>query len=169
MSALADELLADLEGLSEGEDEYKEEEQDAQAEAGPSNGLKRKAPVEEDEDEVMSEGGEEAGGEDNKKAIGSLVLEGGIKPAEELDAEEVQRMELGAVEDVRKVAKLYGSKRMNDILKVCCTAGLGFAISKPFERKLTSTKPIQAHRNRCHFLRTRIQNTISSSKQITSL
>ena len=118
MSALADELLADLEGRSEGEEDYQEEPQDNQGEAGPSNGFKRKAPADEDEDEVMSEGEGEEGGEDNKKAIGSLVLEGGIKPAEELDAEEVQRMELGAVEDVRKVAKLYGSKRMNDIIKV---------------------------------------------------
>ena len=44
-----------------------------------------------------------------------------MKPAEELDAEEVQRMELGAVEDVRKVAKLEGGKRMNDILKASST------------------------------------------------
>ena len=63
-------------------------------------------------------GGEEGGEGAPKKAVGSLVLDGGIKPAEELDAEEVQRMELGKVEDVRKVAKLYGSKRMNDIVKV---------------------------------------------------
>ncbi|KIP09209.1 hypothetical protein PHLGIDRAFT_29183 [Phlebiopsis gigantea 11061_1 CR5-6] len=114
MSAFADELLADLEGLSEGEEDYKEDESEQQAEAGPSSGLKRKAPSDEDDD--MSEG-EDGGAEDQKTAIGSLVLEGGIKPAEELDAEEVQRMELGDVEDVRKVAKLYGSKRMNDICK----------------------------------------------------
>ena len=116
MSGLADELLADLEGLSDGEEEQQEEQD--QPEAGPStsNGLKRKAPA--DEDEEMS-GGEGEGNEaDQKQAVGSLVLEGGMKPAEELDAEEVQRMELGGVEDVRKVAKLYGSKRMNDILKV---------------------------------------------------
>lgn len=120
MSGLADELLADLEGLSEGEEDYKDEEPE-QAQAGPStsngNGLKRKAPG--DEDDEMSEGDDEAeGAEDGKGEVGALVLEGGIKPAEELDAEEVQRMELGGVEDVRKVAKLYGSKRMNDILKV---------------------------------------------------
>ena len=112
MSALADELLADLDGLSEGEDEEVKEEE--QPEAGPSNGLKRKAPASEDE---MSEGeGDEEEGD--SKIMGGLVLEGGIKPAEELDAEDVQQMELGGVEDVRKVAKLDGSKRMNDILKV---------------------------------------------------
>ena len=54
MSALADELLADLDGLSEGEDDVKDEEQ---PESGPRNrGLKRKAPG---SDEEMSEEGEE--------------------------------------------------------------------------------------------------------------
>jgi hypothetical protein len=47
-----------------------------------------------------------------------LILEGGVKPAEELDAEEVQRMELGTVDDVRKVARLEGSRRMTEILSV---------------------------------------------------
>lgn len=111
MSSLADELLADLDGLSESEEDVKDEEQ---PESGPSNrGLKRKAPEEE-----MSEGEGDEEAEDSK-AAGGLVLEGGIRPAEELDAEDVQQMELGGVEDVRKIAKLEGSKRMNDILKVC--------------------------------------------------
>ncbi|KAI0722167.1 Nop domain-containing protein [Cerioporus squamosus] len=113
MSSLADELLADLEGLSGDENEYEnEEEQQPEASTSTSAGVKRKAPGSDDE---MSEGEGEDGGDE--KAVGSLVLEGGVRPAEELDAEEVQRMELGKVEDVRKVAKLEGSKRMNDILK----------------------------------------------------
>ena len=70
-----------------------------------------------DEDDDMSD--QEGAGDEEQKAIGGLVLEGGIRPAEELDAEEVQRMELGGIEDVRKIAKLEGSKRMSDILKVC--------------------------------------------------
>ncbi|KAI0698603.1 Nop domain-containing protein [Cytidiella melzeri] len=121
MSGLADELLADLEGLSEGEEGYNDEDREG-AQAGPStsngigNGLKRKAVG--DEDDNMSEEDDEAEtAEDGKGEAVGLVLEGGVKPAEELDAEEVQRMELGNVEDVRKVAKLYGSKRMVDILK----------------------------------------------------
>ncbi|TFK92975.1 Nop domain-containing protein [Polyporus arcularius HHB13444] len=117
MSSLADELLADLEGLSGDENEYEnEEEQQPEASTSTSAGVKRKAPG---SDEEMSEGeGEDEGaGEGDEKAVGSLVLEGGVRPAEELDVEEVQRMELGKVEDVRKVAKLEGSKRMNDILK----------------------------------------------------
>lgn len=119
MSSLADELLADLDGLSGDENEYENEEEQQQPEASTSTsaGVKRKASGSDDE---MSEGEDEDGveGEGDQKAVGSLVLEGGVKPAEELDAEEVQRMELGKVEDVRKVAKLEGSKRMNDILKV---------------------------------------------------
>ncbi|KZT72688.1 Nop domain-containing protein [Daedalea quercina L-15889] len=115
MSALADELLADLEGLSEGEEDQEQMDTDEQAEAGPStsNGLKRKASS----DDEMDGGEGEENGETNQKEVGSLVLEGGVKPAEELDAEEVQRMELRDVEDVRSVAKLDGSKRMNEILK----------------------------------------------------
>ncbi|KAG2124629.1 hypothetical protein DEU56DRAFT_963469, partial [Suillus clintonianus] len=46
-----------------------------------------------------------------------LVLEGGIIPADELDAEDVQQMDLGGIEDVSSIAKLEGSKRMADILK----------------------------------------------------
>ena len=66
----------------------------------------------------MSEDGEgEADGETQGTA--GMVLEGGVKPAEELDAEEVQRMELGAVDDVRKVARLEGSRRMSEVLSVC--------------------------------------------------
>ncbi|THH01843.1 hypothetical protein EW026_g897 [Hermanssonia centrifuga] len=113
MSGLADELLADLEGLSEGEEETFEVEQVEEAGPSTSNGAKRSAPS----DDEMSEGEGEDDEDDQKQVVGSLVLEGGIKPAEELDAEEVQRMELGGVEDVRKIAKLHGSKRMNDILK----------------------------------------------------
>ena len=51
-------------------------------------------------------------------SLRSTQLADALVEHETLDAEEVQRMELGEVEDVRKVAKLYGSKRMNDILKV---------------------------------------------------
>jgi len=112
MSALADDLLADLEDLSDG-DEGEQDEQ--QPEPSSSTGLKRKAAG--SDEEMSDEEGENEGEGENQTAIGSLVLEGGVKPAEELDAEEVQRMDLGAVEDVRKVAKLDGSKRMTDILK----------------------------------------------------
>ncbi|KAH8106297.1 Nop domain-containing protein [Cristinia sonorae] len=114
MSGLADELLADLDGLSDGEEDYNPDEQ-AEPQAGPSssNGLKRKATGSDDE---MSDGGGEDVDGDNQTEIGGLVLEGGVKPADELDAEDVQQMDLGGIEDVRKIARLYGSKRMTDIL-----------------------------------------------------
>ena len=119
MSGLADELLADLDGLSDDGDEINDEQEQEQAQAHnatPSaNGLKRKASG---SDDGMSEGEEEGGEGGDEKQVGGLVLEGGVKPAEELDAEEVQRMELGGIDDVTKVAKLEGSKRMADILKV---------------------------------------------------
>ncbi|KZV63839.1 Nop domain-containing protein [Peniophora sp. CONT] len=62
------------------------------------------------EDEVE---GAEGAAEETK---GALVLEGGVRPAEELDAEDVQQMALGSVGDVRQVAKLVGSKRMQEIM-----------------------------------------------------
>lgn len=129
MSGLADELLADLDDLSGDEnEEYPDEEPSASSSnannVGASSststvGQKRKAEEElaelhEDADEDEEMGEDEAQG----KEIGSLVLEGGVKPADELDLEDVQQMELGSIEDVTKIAKLEGSKRMSDILKV---------------------------------------------------
>lgn len=102
MSGLADELLADLDGLSDDGEQYEEEEERRIS-------SKRKAQDDEPSDEE--------GAQQENPSTG-LVLEGGIKPAEELDAEDVQQMELGDVEDVSKIAKLDGSKKMNDVLKV---------------------------------------------------
>lgn len=112
MSSLADELLDDFDALSGGEDEQAEEKQKSKFKlpGAPASTLKRKHE-DEDEDENMSDGDEGDG-------KGGLVLEGGVKPAEELDQADVDEMELGAVSDVRNVAKLEGSKRMKDILKV---------------------------------------------------
>lgn len=106
MSALADELLADLDGLSEGGD-YSDDE--PQAGAGPSNGAAANGTVDVD---MSDDEGEEA------TPPGGLVIVGGIQPAEELDAEDVQQMELGAITDVTSVAKLENSKRMTETLRV---------------------------------------------------
>jgi hypothetical protein len=43
---------------------------------------------------------------------------GGVRPTDELDRAEVERMQLGAVQDVRQVAKLLTSRRLEEILKV---------------------------------------------------
>lgn len=96
MSALADDLLADLDSDTEG------------IQQDEPQSLKRKA-----EDEL-----EDSEGEDQADEPANLILEGGVKPADELDAEDVQQMDLGGVEDVLKIAKLDGSKRMLDILQV---------------------------------------------------
>ena len=74
MSALADDLLADLDGLS---DEGGPMEDDTSVVVG----VKRKA-------EDGSDQEDEADGENS-----GLVLEGGVKPADELDAEEVSLAE----------------------------------------------------------------------------
>ncbi|KAI9574979.1 hypothetical protein HD554DRAFT_2051582 [Boletus coccyginus] len=118
MSGLADELLADLDGLSDNGSADYEENQDTPAPTTSSapNGLKRKAEgdIDMSGDEGEPEEEEDVAGEGSG---GSLVLEGGVRPAEELDAEDVQQMDLGAVEDVDSIAKLEGSKKMSEILK----------------------------------------------------
>ncbi|KAJ8698106.1 U4/U6-U5 snRNP complex subunit prp31 [Pleurotus ostreatus] len=115
MSGLADELLADLDGLSDDE-EYNQEEaqQPQQPVASSSTSVKRKAGS---DAEMSDDGGDEGEGEQAQTEVGALVLDGGVKPADELDAEDVQQMELGDIEDVSAIAKLEGSKRMNDIIK----------------------------------------------------
>ena len=115
MGGLEDELLADLDDLDDTGEDYNEKES-----TNGIVGVKRKANEdvdmsEEDNDEVTNGDGDENG----EVVGGGLVLEGGVKPAAELDAEDVKQMELRNVEDVRKIAKLEGSKRMTDILKVC--------------------------------------------------
>lgn len=155
MSGLADELLADLDGLSDN-GSADEENQDAPAPTTSTapNGLKRKSDGDLDmsEDEGGPEEEEDVAGE---ASGGGLVLEGGVKPAEELDAEDVQQMDLGAIEDVSSIAKLEGSKKMSDILRVtsssyCSCAAANIALC----RKLGNTKQIQAQQMQCRFLRT---------------
>lgn len=129
MGGLAEELEADLFDASGDENEEYADEEPTTSSSNANNaaassssstaGQKRKAEDDlaephEDADEDEEMGDEEAQG----KEIGSLVLEGGVKPADELDLEDVQQMELGGIEDVTKIAKLEGSKRMSDILRV---------------------------------------------------
>ncbi|KAF7301411.1 Nop domain-containing protein [Mycena indigotica] len=106
--SLADELLADLDGSDDG-DEYEQQEENGNH---STNTLKRKAEGDPSDDEM-----EGTGEGDDQQEIGGLVLPGGVKPADELDADDVQQMELGAVQDISTIAKLDGSKRMSDILQ----------------------------------------------------
>lgn len=122
MSSLANELLDDLDGLSGEEegDDYESRNGFKLPELPASATLKRKRPDDNngDSDVNMSD-------DDNEEDKGGgLVLGGGVKPADELDQADVDEMELGAVQDVRSVAKLEGSKRMTEILKVIITYSL---------------------------------------------
>ncbi len=162
MSALADELMADLDGLSDTGDDYNDDEPE---QGGPSNGPKRKATA--DDGAISEDDEEENGGEGDGTA--GMVLEGGVKPAEELDAEEVQRMDLGSVDDVRTVARLEGSRRMAEILGVrFFISGSMLTLTPILLRKLKSTKPARHRERPCPCQCTLIPSTTSSSRQITS-
>jgi len=118
MSGLAEELAADLADLDDEEYEYEEEATVAGASSaanGPSGATQRSQHPEGDE-EMSDVEAEVTTGPNALDAMG--VMAGGVRPAEQLDAEAVERMELGTVADVSKVAKLYGSKRMRDIVNV---------------------------------------------------
>src|ERR1700722_10735757 len=88
------------------------------------------------------------GDDDLEEADVGLVLEGGVRPADELQAEDVQQMELKGIEDVTKVAKLEGSRRMADILKVNSSIHVSHPkrIHSPL-RKWKNIKPTQVLRS----------------------
>lgn len=118
MSGLADELAADLADLDDEEYEYEEDATVASASnaANKPNGAMKRSQDADGDEEMSGAEVEITTGSNVLDAMG--VMAGGVRPAEQLEAEAVERMELGTVEDVSKVAKLYGSKRMRDILKV---------------------------------------------------
>lgn len=87
--------------------------------------LKRK--VDDDEDTIQDDDDDDDEEQSDLPHVGTLVLQGGVRPADELDAEDVQRMDLAAIQDVSKIAKLQASKRMSDILTVCLLLPLFFS------------------------------------------
>lgn len=169
MSGLADELLAELTALSGEEDD--EEEQKSRisppftlAEAPSNIGQKRKAEAPVSDDEML--GGEE---EETEEGEGGLVLEGGVKPADELDAEDVQQMELGNIDDIRKIAKLESSKRMMDVLKVWPHLPSKCFVVYHFYRRLKDIGKTRHLQRKWCFLRTQIRNIMLLYKQIICL
>lgn len=118
MSGFAEELAADLADLDDEEYEYEEEVTVAGASSatnGPSGATRQSQDAEGDEEMSDTEEGVTTG----SNALDAMgVMAGGVRPAEQLDAEAVERMELGTVEDISKVARLYGSKRMREIVNV---------------------------------------------------
>jgi len=169
MSGLADELLAELTGLSgeENEEEGQESEtlpSSTLAEASSNIGQKRKAEALVSDDEML--GGEE---EETDEGEVGLVLEGGVKPADELDAEDVQQMELGDIDDIGKIAKLESSKRMMDVLKVRLYFPSKYFVVYQFYRRLKDIGKTHHLQRKWCFLLTQIQNTTLLCKQIICL
>lgn len=66
-----------------------------------------------DDDDMDGDGALENG----QSTVG-FVPEGGTRPAEELDAEDVEKTDLTKVEDVNKVSKLISGKRLRDVIQV---------------------------------------------------
>ncbi|GAA5996703.1 U4/U6-U5 snRNP complex subunit PRP31 [Rhodotorula paludigena] len=112
MASLADELMNDLDDLDGGSD--LDDELDA-AVAGPSGSGGAGA-----DDEAM-EG--DATADEAAQALEGVqdgdmhVPEGGVRPAEEVDPDTVNAMDLAAVSEVGKVARLQGSRTMRDVLQ----------------------------------------------------
>ncbi|GAA5833567.1 hypothetical protein JCM9279_001563 [Rhodotorula babjevae] len=115
MTSLADELMNDLDDLGSGSDV--DDELDS-AMAGPSAATaSTSAPQADGGDDDDGEAGDvdEAllGG-----AAGEVhVPEGGVRPADEVDPEAVNAMDLAGVAEVGKVARLQGSRTMREVLQ----------------------------------------------------
>ncbi|KAK8869526.1 hypothetical protein IAR55_000092 [Kwoniella newhampshirensis] len=122
--SLADALLADLDGLSDEEAGSPEPTPQASSSKGamlppplPSAGgssAKRPAiAMDVDDDDDGDDDGMTL--EDGTSAVG-FVPEGGVRPADELDAEEVEKTDMAGLEDVGKVAKLMTGKKLKEVL-----------------------------------------------------
>lgn len=119
MSSLADELL----GFSDDSDDQPDEtEPSASASTStstaglmlPPSTLPAKRKMLEDQLDMVKK--EEV---DDDEMEGLLAVpDGGVRPMDELDQEAVERMQLGLVDDVQKVAKLLTGKKLEEILKV---------------------------------------------------
>lgn len=113
MTSLADELMNDLDDLGSGS-----EEEDSAFATGThaESSSSTQPPL-----STTSIKEEEASDEEGDVELSDemyRVPEGGIKPAEELDQDQVDRMDLASIGQVNKVAKLYGGKTLKDVLQV---------------------------------------------------
>lgn len=128
MTSLADELMNDLDDFNSGSEEGGED-QELEQQVGGSVASTSQPPIkQEEEDEEGLEGEGEDQGEITEEMM--RVPEGGVKPAEELDQDQVNQMDFAKVGKVGKVAKLYNGKTLKDVLQVSFTK-----ISCYFERK----------------------------------
>ncbi|GAA6064782.1 hypothetical protein JCM10212_004804 [Sporobolomyces blumeae] len=113
MTSLADELMNDLDDLGSGSDEGDQELEAALGATGGAESLADPGAMDADQ----GEDGDENDGAEHEIGDEMVVPEGGVKPAEELDADEVNRMDLASVAQVSKVAKLHGGRTLKDVLQ----------------------------------------------------
>ena len=129
--SLADSLLADLDGLADDEAPSPPPQPRASSSKGSmlppplpvkSNGnvkaAKRPAQEDEDVEDDEDEGDDMKMVLDNGVSAVGFLPEGGVRPADELDAEEVENTDLTGVEDVGKVARLMTGKKLKEVLSV---------------------------------------------------
>lgn len=109
MTSLADELMNDLDDLGSGSEPEQEGDEPVVVDRGHAADDSSTVNVKEEEDQDEED--------DMTKMIG-VVPEGGVKPADELDEDEVNRMEFGEVDSVESVARLYHGKTLKDVLHV---------------------------------------------------
>ena len=124
--SLADSLLADLDGLSDDETPSPPPQPRSTGSKGSMlppplpakiNGNKRPAEEDEDLDGDLTM-------EDGPSGIG-FVPAGGVRPADELNIEEVENTDLTGVEDVGKVARLMTGNKLKEVLSVRTLGRLG--------------------------------------------
>ncbi|GAA5835708.1 hypothetical protein JCM3766R1_005828 [Sporobolomyces carnicolor] len=108
MTSLADELMNDLDDLGSGSEPEQEGDEPVVVDRGHAADDSSTVNVKEEEDQDEED--------DMTKMIG-VVPEGGVKPADELDEDEVNRMEFGEVDSVESVARLYHGKTLKDVLQ----------------------------------------------------
>lgn len=135
---LEDDLLRDLEGDEDGGEDY-EETVDAGSPSGegPEDRLSTQTSMPKkrkgqhngegggsddggdgEDDQGDDDGDEEMEYRVKEEEVEMLIPEGGVRPAEELQADDVAQMELKNVKDVASVAKLSGSKAFKEVLQV---------------------------------------------------
>jgi U4/U6 small nuclear ribonucleoprotein PRP31 len=118
--SLADELMNDLDGLSDDGGLSDTEQPTAGPSSATDGGADTKGyALDNDADADMKSLMEE---EDEKLEGGQssvgYVPAGGTRPAEELDRDEVEHMNLKTIENVESVVKLHTSKRLQEALNV---------------------------------------------------
>ena len=142
--SLADELMNDLDGLSDDGGPSDSEQPTAgpsSATGGEATASTSKVDAEDDADMKALQEEDEDNLEGGQSAVG-YVPAGGTRPAEELDRDEVEHMNLKTIENVESVVKLHKSKRLQEALTVSSVIPRRRSwslTSTPFLRKSNST------------------------------